>query len=366
MLPLLRISFAGIAIIIFTLPGGGRGSEPAGADPPGDVNAIVDGVVARAGALVSGRIEYHLDCGFYGTEKPFHSAAYRLSLMGRSWAERSPVSPGTTIDHRGMHLTYYEAEKADGGIHRVANIVPSEPIDKNHPSPPYFAGTIWIKGCAKYIEQHRAEAKLRGAEPLEGVATNIVEWLVDKRDLNTAFAWFNEAMDNGGTLRLHVAPSLGYALPLIEYVDPAGTAQLTFASSGFWEAAPGFFLPRLCEFRNLGKREAAYYARYELSKAEMVNEVVPEEDFQIDLPVGTHINDSRGTGGTTVIQVSELPVSEDIGSLIRTNGQNASSPWLSPVAIGSVVGVVLLTATFLLRQLRQSVGHDHKSGGPQV
>ncbi|HVA50426.1 MAG TPA: hypothetical protein VNH11_29020 [Pirellulales bacterium] len=304
---------------------------------------------------MSGRIEYRLECGFAGKGKPIHSADYRLSLMGRSWALRSPVNPGVAIDHRGMHLSYLEAKFLDGGgVHRVANIFPPEPIDADHPSPPYYAGTIWIKGCTKFIDEHRAEAKLLPGELREGVATDIVEWSVDKGHINTAFGWPSEALKDGGTLRLHVAPSLGYALPLIEYLDLSGKPQLLFKSSDFFEAAPDFFLPRRCEFRGAPGTDSDYYTRYDITNAELVNDVVPEEDFQMALALGTHINDSRTPGNTTVFIVGKLPVlTGDLPEIIRVPDVAVRSPWLRPILIGCTVGLSLVAIIVVLQRMHQ-------------
>lgn len=315
-------------------------------------DALVDGVVARARGLVSGRLEYHLTDGFSKRNKTVHDSGYKFSLMGDSWARRNAAAPGLQINHRGMMLMYLEGESnsSDGEPRRSAAIHNPEAIDRHRPCAPFFAGTLWYKSAIDFIDAHRGDVTVRAGEARDGLATQIAEWNIGKKD-RAAFGPVPPSLAKGGMLRLHVVPALGYTLPLIECCTEDGEPQMVYESAEFFEAVPEFFLPHQCESRNASEK-GSYYVKYNITRAELINEEVPEDDFQIFLPQGTTVSDSRTPGGATVFRVGEIPVlPNNLGDVIQLSPRDRT-PWLRAALLGAGVGLAFVVALWMLRKLR--------------
>ena len=276
-------------------------------DKPPATKTLIDGLLARATAVTSGRIEYHVKIVIAG--RTTNDNDERYSFSGESWTKRDPKSNRTVVNHEGRLLAYSETPQQNGSISRSLRIHFPESPFHHEPYPPVHAGTLWYASTRGFVRDQASRARLLGAETVSGITTQILEWTVTESDRFLAFHAIDEMLREGGKLRLYVAPQLAYALPRIEHVDRFGTVQARFDFSGFKELAPGIFFPTLCQ---LGS--GAFHRTYQLKKVERINALFPDKEFVLEIPADTSIGDERpkvtdklGPDGTRTYSLKDYP-----------------------------------------------------------
>ncbi len=327
----------------------------------GFTESIVKGTIARGEAVFSGRIEYHLKCGFANRQRTVRDDDYRLSFSGTSWALR--FSNGAAhISHRGKFIAFEKAPQSDGRVDHSATIETERRIDKTRPIPPYYAGTVWFESTKKFIRSNAASARTVGKGDVDGVPVEIIEWLVGKEQAvsRTASPFYSldAELVKGGILLLYVAPQLGYALPRIEHVRLDGSVQARFDSRGFKEVTPGIFFPRECSLQYFGPGGGGAYERVTLKRVEKINEPIPEEDFLVEVPVGTTVGDARDVKKPVHFRIAEsepLPV-RNLGNVVVVAAKEPSS-WagntvLMALLMGLGFGTLVSAVLYLLVRRR--------------
>lgn len=267
-----------------------------------ELSTLIEGLLARKEALVSGRLEYTYLFGPVdgNTLTTQHKSVYSFVFSGKSWrlkyflrqtvGDFTATLAATYLFHDGVFVDYAETSQPNGKVRRTAQI--SSSPDRDLHRPPVFAGSFWWDN-ATYIEKHRARVRAVGTATIEGVATHVLELSVPKEERFQGFIAINDRLQEGGTLRLYVAPTLGYALPRIEYVAPNGFVAEWFHSEQFQQVAPGIFFPKICHWQHIMLDGGGWFERYEISSLTDVNESIPEEEFVLRLPLGTQVSDYR-------------------------------------------------------------------------
>lgn len=270
-----------------------------------DLTELVQGVVARSEALFSGRIEYQKLGDFSPSKELVKLKDETCYFSGSSWSVFAAGSdnPYETCYH-GKYIKLSTTTHPDGRLSHVARVKVEQPINKRDPLLPVFAGSFWRRDQRDYVRNHAREAKDKGQAEVNGVSTRILEWSVPEKDKYKAFHAVGDITARGGTLRIYVAPQLGFVLPRIEILGLAGMVQDRYDAFDFFEAAPGIFLPKRCQ-RSVYDREGDCITSItELKKAERLNEPIPEDVFKMFLPLGTRVADDRSSvKGTQVFDI---------------------------------------------------------------
>ncbi len=318
----------------------------AGDGDAGEARRFADGVVARSQAVFSGRLEYELVAGYEKSNE-------RLSFSGPSWALRY-TNGNYHVSHAGKYVEFIAHPQPNGRILLDATVRPERPIDATFPSPPTFAGTFWYDDTRKFVRDHAGTVKLKGKKDIDGIETRVLEWWVGKHQLR-AFGGMGDSLLGGGTLRVYAAPRLGYALPRMEYVGKDGLIETVYYCSDFREVAPGVHLPMKCgyTFSKGGGDHVSFRCEYTILKAEKINEPIPPEDFVMELPPGTYVQDIRGPQYMHFKVGQKQFTTKDLADVPAMEGTIFWRTWKGAVLIGLAVGLTLLAAYLLVvRRLR--------------
>jgi hypothetical protein len=320
---------------------------------------LVNGIIARADGIFSGRIKYHVKSGFTNSGKVSQEGEYQFSFSGDSWARRT-AEGGATVSHGGKFVRYAVQPQKDGTVQTRAAIRISKSVDQALPSPtpPYFAGTFWHKCTRQFVKDHAGEARLleRGRE-VNGVATDVLEWKVPADRISKAFAVVSapERLRQPAMLRVYVAPQYGYALARIEQLFGTDGSEKdeVYDSGDFQEAGQGLFFPRKCKRQSFSAVGLpGYFVQYEIVHIDRVNEVIPEEDFLVTLAEGTSVTDARKPKHAMSFRVNPLlAFPPDLKDVVAPGDAPSPYGWkFLAIVVGVIVGIVLLISYWLVRR----------------
>ena len=315
-----------------------------------EVDEVIDNILARADAIVSGRITFRF------TDVGGNESTMKTVFSGSSWKVDEPAFHIERINHRGSFVEVRRTPQPDGSTTHSAVFETEKPIDTRTPQPPIFAGTPWYRTTNEYIQAHREKIKRAGQETVSGELCTILTLQVPAADRYRAFHSIISALDGGGILRLFVAPKLGYAMPRIEYVSPERKVAVRFESSDFKECGKGLFVPlkivRLT-YANDGRPPASL--TYTIDTIQDVNEPILDTEFVVSLSKDTYVSDLRGPKPVSYI-VGDVPVNL---REIPTNGASIlrESRWKTRVVRGLLIAInilMLLGLGYLLLRRRSS------------
>jgi hypothetical protein len=335
----------------------GRDFAAPGAGPADQgLENLVQGVLSRAEAVFSARMEYKQKIGSGIPPKFSSELEMEASFSGSSWVTRCRTTGAVATNHNGKFVRWIKPDPRNGALAvDYLTIKRPEAIDLNYPpAAPYFAGTFWFKITRQYVRDHRHEAVRAGSGEVNGVPVTILEWPVPKSAVFQAFDAVNEFTQNGGILRLFVSTQLGHALPRVEFAGVGGGVADRFDAADFVEVAPGIFIPKRFSEQGYNSEGPMGNIHYEVTRVEKVNEVIPEEDFILQVPRGAIVSDQRSMQHAETFRVGENQVSEpkDIGDLIVSGAapSKAFSSWPTAVGIGLAVGLLLIGLYYLARR----------------
>jgi len=365
-----------LAACWFILPGTMFGS-----DSPGTTlttKDVVQGIVARSEAVFSGKLEYHQEWGLPG-QKP-NSVNYEIIFTGSSWrlsskqlASELPVvdmpsvrkakiniAPASgfvelvQLSLHGKSVHYQHTPQPDGSVRHLADIAREKKIDDySFPSPPFFAGTFWFACTKQFLQNNLQNAETKGQTEVNGVRAEILEWKVSDSNKSQAFHGINDLTKNGGILRVFVSPQLGYALPRVEFLSPAGKPQASFNSSDFAECSDGIFIPKNLVMQYYDAKGPGLHISYDITSVKSINQAMPDEDFVLQLPFGTSVADGRSGKGSIVFNVNEDGgIPHDLGDVIGVyTPQFWGRNWHTALILGGVLGLIVVAVYFTTRKL---------------
>ncbi len=345
---------------------------------------LIQGILARAENPFSGQMIYRLNRGFPGSKEA--EERITLTFSGTSWRLKSsvkasemltmqqegdklveytgpPLSGFAEVDKVSHHTKYVELKRmpqGDGSLRNTARIDHQKPIvPRSSPYPPFFAGTLWYECTKKFIASHRDKAIRKSATEVNGVWCEVVEWKILPSERFNAFHSAGELTEQGGTLRVYTAADKGFALPRVEHVGRDGRIEAAFDSWDLREYADGVFIPQRCREQLYGSKGPGFYLEYQFDKIRNINRAIPDSEFIIPLPPGTHVSDARsGTNSVNFDIKKDGLVPEDLEDIItiatpRFWGWNWQTAFILGLAAGlSVLGLVLLRRRLVLQRRR--------------
>jgi hypothetical protein len=318
---------------------------------------VVAGVIARYEAVYSGRFEYHRRAGFANTGRILSAdTTSEFKFFDTDWLVRSGDPPLIKLNHGGGHLDIRYQRQSEGKILPSVWIHPPSELDAGI-EVPRFAGTLWYPETVAFLDQHRTKSRHVKRYEVDGAQVDVVEWLVSPRD-TSAFAVITPQLREGGILRLSVAKDRGFVLPLVEYVAPGGRVAIDFHSSEWREVGPNLFWPWRCERRMFTQEgDVGFFVEYRFGAVERVNEPLAGDEFVIDLPKGTYVNDVRPGADGAVYIVGESIVRPPVA---LPEGLDLKAPiidrsWRAAAVIGGTIAIaLLLLVCAVIRRHRKS------------
>ena len=308
---------------------------------------MIAGVLRRAESIRSGRLTYRFESGVISSgEMPSRRIPRRsLVFSDSNWIERHEGSTSVSIHRRDYTFRYDETQQPDGSMRRTAII--SRPIslvdrmDENRP--PWFAGSFWHTKQLQYVEQQLARFRLRTPKHIRGVLCEVCELDIPAKDVPRVVAIVHPRLAGGAVLRLHVAPQLGFVLPLVEVLGPDGAEMVTYTGSRFTEVADQVYFPRQIRMRARLATGETRYQQFTIVGSQ-INEPVPDSEFNVSIPAGTRVQDERDGGQVRRFEVvaptDSFEVVGDSTLLSTVEADRGSTNRV--VAIIAAIGVVLL------------------------
>ncbi len=316
-------------------------------------DSLVDGVLARAEAIFSGRFEYRVTSGDASSTKQPQETRAGFILSGPSWRIDDRGFHVESINYRGKYYEVRRTPQPDGSTHTSLEIRATQDLfSMAPPRPPYFAGTLWHKSTIEYIRLHKSSARVAGEKTIAGIPTSIIEWDISASDKFGAFHAITQPLMNGGVLRLFVAPQLGYALPRVEHVDRQGNVETRFEATGFREVNQGIYMPKFLLYQVFEKGGApGWYNRYEVVQVDGINQPIPDEAFSTSLPIGTVVAD-RATNTSHDFVVGNLGGSlADVDARIENAAQPRWRVGRYAMVVGSAIGILFCITVLIWRRV---------------
>jgi len=337
----------------------------AGEDKEKSLSAIdlVDGAVARSEAVFSGRIEFqHIVTDAEQNVKAAFTKNEVVYFSAPSWAvvRRGDKAPDE-ISHRGKHVVHHATPQETGEIRHTADVEMEQRVNSLYPRLPVFAGSFWERSTRDFVRANRNKGVYKGRVEVNGVATRILEWAVSDANKYKAFDFVAEVTEHGGTLRLYIAPQLGFVLPRIEHLGTSGRVAVRYDSFDFYEVAPGIFFPKRSRWSSYNRTGSTGFSEFKLLKVDKVNEPIADDIFKVYLPVGTIVADGRAGNSSHIFRIAAagtLPV-DGLDDVVAVG--SPPSDWMRPsvslaLIVGAVVGLVAAAALVLFRRWRRLKG----------
>lgn len=331
---------------------------------------LVAGIVSRSRAIASGRITYTFKSESFVGERalrPVLVPETTTSFSDSSWAERCKSSHLVQINHDGYFLEFVRTPQHDGSVRPGAILYPQRSLESRNElnAPPLFAGSFWNREQLRYIEKHAGDFQIAGSSTVNAIPVVTLELAVAAESHRDAFHILLPALKSGGIIRLYVAPQLGFVLPRIEFVTTSRQVAQSYDSVDFSEVAPGIHFPQRLWTQTHAAGGAARYRGEFTVRCELINQSVPQEDFVVELPVGTRVQDAREPGDVIKFELTEPSSSPMLPSL--TSASESGPPvqfmdrWRNAVIVGIVVGTVASISFLLAGRNERYHGGSSKS-----
>ncbi len=347
----LKRTIAPIALVAMMLWGaylpGALGVEPAD---------LVRGIVSRYDAVGSGRLIYRFKSESFTGERaspPLTLPEVTTSFSKSSWADRTKGSHVVRINHDGYFLEFVQTPQRDGSVRPGATLSPQRLLEsrKEFNAPPLFAGSFWHRAQLQFVERHVANSRVVGTSVVNSIFTTVMEFDVTAANHRAAFHVLLPALGSGGIVRLYVAPQLGFVLPRIEFVTPSKQVAQSYDAADFTEVATGIYLPaRLWTETHAAGGASRYRGEFSV-QYELVNQTIPQEDFVVELPVGTRVQDAREPGSVVHFDLTESTSSAKLTAINPvaepSRGGGFLGRWQNVVILGFVIGTVISISLLL-------------------
>jgi hypothetical protein len=321
-----------------------------------DSDGLVAGVIGRSEGVFSGIFNYHYESGFGSIGKVVNSDDRMFAFAGDDWIYELPSI--TRLNHTDSLIELNKVPQQDGSIRSSMYIYRPQEFQSLNPPPPTFIGSLWYRTSLSFIKHHIKDVRLGSQTVIAGVTTYQLDWNVSQTEVG-AFGTMPPHLTKGGVLRLYVAPTLGYALPLIEYVDRDGTVCQKYTSTEFKEFANGVFIPFNSKEESFSdKGDSGFYQKFEIKSITHLNEVIDQNLFSVVIPSDTVIAETRQEGGAKIYRTSKEGISADLSQLLQA--MPPTTNW-SFLRISLIAGNVLLILLLIVASRYRSRKHESLS-----
>jgi hypothetical protein len=256
-------------------------ADAAGVVDPADAEKrkLIDGVLARGEAIRSGVIEYVEENDFLNGNKAEFKGEFAFSGASSSYRQTIEKIQAISVNHNGYSFGF-----RGGNTPHLYLQLPGHTILGRH----VWARSLLMPVPPELSSVNPADVRLVGSETINGVETKTLEWPAGETDKTTGLALPSELEAAKRTVRLHVAPQLGYAIVRLKRLDRFGLANAVAEFSEFKEVAPGIHFPFRAHIQSKGSA-----TRTRVVNVSELNQPIAYGYFVIRLPAGTQVEDLR-------------------------------------------------------------------------
>ena len=338
--------------------------------------------ITRTNAVFSGQFQYEVSIG---KDVGNRADAYTLTFSGPSWKKRAyrdfstipqgfskellrqgineSTAPPVTgmaekivISHNGREIEYYSTPQPDGVIRKSARVVTGESdMAAQQPPLPQFYGTFVFPETRKFVIANQSNAVRKGVDKINGHEVVTYDLHVPESESCRAFRSVNSTTENGGTLRVFIAPHLGYLITRIEHIGVSGVVGTIITADNFVECN-GFYFPKLARIEYIHSPNSKFVIETKIESVSRINEAISDSEFTILLPPGTEVADARDGKHSYLFEVTDrrsIPRElQDVFNATPTPGEWRKG-WKGATLLGLALGMVLLGGTWLARWVRR-------------
>jgi hypothetical protein len=321
-------------------------SHPARGDD--EIESLIDGLISRATAVHTVKLAYDYSSRVQQGGRQLHQQQTQITMAieGASWIVRHDSSTNFRMQRNEISVSYYElpSEKTNEvfrSLHLEAPVSLQDLIAEHACYAAPRLGSVWFPQQVTFIDRHRAQAVLRGRPQIQGIETVELEWPVTATDFDEALIVIPNpiARDRRGRLRICIAPSLGHALPRIQYVTDDGHSAQVFAASTFEQFGQQLFFPRHVEC-STELDNGQDTSTFEIRQVSNVNQSFAPDEFLLQIPQGTRVRDSRPGVPTSIFYLNEQNQIDDLN--------RALDPGAHPPRPGKRMWLLVVNSAFLI------------------
>ena len=212
-----------------------------------DVQTLIAGAVNRGAAIRSGRLKYRFETGTLapGQFAPKQVMTRTLSFTDDRWLERDDAAGLSVLVSGSIQLKFQNPPRTDRRGNYTAVISTASPqIPGLKPQHPLFAGTFWAAKTLEFVKKHHESFQAGMGDKNVAVPCEVCELGLDGKAVRQMLPESVPSLKGGGLLRLHIAPQLGFGLPLIEVCTPNGDKVLTYKSDNWILVSDDVYFPK--------------------------------------------------------------------------------------------------------------------------
>jgi hypothetical protein len=323
------------------------------------VQEAINGILARSEAIIAIQVRYQYrgtSRGADGSALADYSQSLRLTVQGLNWILRYVDSPNFRLRRNDATLNYTESIGAGRDPIRSLHIEAPVPLRSlTYENAAYAAtrlGTLWFMEQAQFLRAHREKAIRQPDASVDNIKTIVLDWDVGPPTFGQAMLVIPPkiAQARRGTLRLHTAPELNYALPCIEYLTPQGEVELQIKARNFAPAGNGIYFPHDVECTT-SRLDGIERNEFRVQEISLVNEVIPDAEFALKIPQGTRVRDSRPGVPTSIFNLESRSQRDNVDALLA--GQAAGQTTTSLRWTLLAVNLTFLTLSLLIWSYRR-------------
>ena len=188
--------------------------------------------------------------------------------------------------------------------------------------------TVTLPSLLSYLLKNAGSltvSSISQTEPIEHVVT----LAVPSSDFFEAFTSVPPDLlqQDGATISVSIIPAWGYVVRSITIEDSAGTVVQSFQSTDlFKDKDSGLFFPREWRReRHIG--ESVIVDCINISSMAKVNMPIPDKAFDLDIPKGTRVRDSRPNGEAVIFYTGDAKSLDQVDKDISKGVTNKSKPF---------------------------------------
>lgn len=331
---------------------------------------MINGILRRASAVTTGRFRYAVSSNSQRDRgSTMGPQTIVLSIAGDDWIARYGDSANVLMNRGGKSVRFYQADAADGSqtsraLHVEAPEDLAQVVHRDRELIVSRAGTLWHPEQAEFVNRHRSRARWLGKRTVGTTETVAVEWQVLADDFGDAMLHIPQAIaqQRRGILRLYVAESLNHALPKIEYLTDDGIARFEIACTDWHPDHDGLFFPKHMAVRDFNAK-GVVSTEFEIFEVSHINEELPRDSFELSIPEGTRVRDSRPGEAEAVFVLQEQEQFEKLNQSL--SGSLVPPGWPSWRIVCMVINALVLVVVgfaWILRTRRSRDGRKPRAG----
>jgi hypothetical protein len=342
-----RLQFKRTLLAVFLVLGMVGGASRAASEE--NARDVLEGVIQRAAAIHSGKVEYQFEAGSVGANsaRPMQGPRTAIIFDDQSvWRDSDARHAELRCD--GLVVRFDATQQRDGSVRNIATVERAAPSQSpgSENRIPVFAGTFWTAAQLEFVKQHREKVRRTGSANITGVKCDVISLSIGRADVANVVQFALPSLTHGAELRMSVAPELGFAMPLVEIVATDGTPTITYSSSEFVQLSQGSWFPKKTRMEMQLPNGDRYFEQF-LTTPLAFNDSGLLEQLVLRLPAGTTVLDNRNAGGR--LELESATTSFDLLGIPSALARSRAAWGLnSMLIVAAILGIAGLLAVWLI------------------